>query len=131
MVETLEQLAPKGNEPIAFEEVVNIGEDLEKNAQKPDKALALLKILDRKKITAELLTSTKIGKKLAPIADTPNPDVPELGIKHKRFCLAERAFRDETVSQKEVDVNLQKAQKARGRKERGQRRKENYQEKGF
>ena len=78
MVETLEQLAPKGNEPIAFEEVVNIGEELEKNAQKPDKALAILKILDRKKITAELLTSTKIGKKLAPIADTPNPEVPEL-----------------------------------------------------
>ena len=32
MVETLEQLAPKGDEPIEFEEVVNIGEDLEKNA---------------------------------------------------------------------------------------------------
>ena len=78
MVETLEQLAPKGDEPITFEEVISIGEDLEKNAQKPDKALSLLKVLDRKKITADLLSTTKIGKKLAPIIDTPNPEVPEL-----------------------------------------------------
>ena len=33
MVETLEQLAPKGDEPITFEEVISIGEDLEKNAK--------------------------------------------------------------------------------------------------
>ena len=78
MVETLEQLAPKGDEPITFEEVISIGEDLEKNAQKPDKALSLLKVLDRKMITADLLSTTKIGKKLAPIIDTPNPEVPEL-----------------------------------------------------
>ena len=78
MVETLEQLAPKGDEPVTFEEVISIGEDLEKNAQKPDKALSLLKVLDRKKITADLLSTTKIGKKLAPIIDTPNPEVPEL-----------------------------------------------------
>ena len=78
MVETLEQLAGKGDEPITFEEVISIGEDLEKNAKKPDKALSLLKVLDRKKITADLLSTTKIGKKLAPIIDTPNPEVPEL-----------------------------------------------------
>lgn len=78
MVETLEQLAPKGDEPITFEEVISIGEDLEKNAQKPDKALSLLKVLERKKITADLLSTTKIGKRLAPIIDTPNPEVPEL-----------------------------------------------------
>ena len=45
---------------------------------KPDKALSLLKLLDRKKITAEMLSQTKIGKKLAPIIDTPNPEAPEL-----------------------------------------------------
>lgn len=78
MVETLEQLAPKGDEPITFEEVISIGEDLEKNAQKPDKALSLLKVLERKKITADLLSTTKIGKRLAPIIDTPNPEIPEL-----------------------------------------------------
>ena len=70
----VESLAPKGDEPIGPEEVINIGEMLSENYNNPAKALQLLKVLDRKKITAELLENTKIGKKLAPIVDTPNPE---------------------------------------------------------
>lgn len=70
----VEKLAPKGDEIITSEEVISLGEDLEKNFNNPSTALKILKILDRKKITAELLESTKIGKKLAPISDTANPE---------------------------------------------------------
>ena len=51
----VEELAPKGDEPITPEEVVSIGVDLDDNFKNPKKALQLLKILDRKNITGTML----------------------------------------------------------------------------
>ena len=41
------------------------------------KALQLLKILDRKQISGQMLLDTKIGKKLAIISCIPNPENPD------------------------------------------------------
>ena len=71
MVETI---SPKEDEPITSEEVINHGEDLVENKDNPANALKILKILRRKEITPDMLTGTKIGKKLAIIADEPNPE---------------------------------------------------------
>ena len=76
-IETLAELAPKGNEPISEEEVLSLGEDLGSNSRNPATALKILKILDRKDITATHLEKTKIGKKLTAVIDTPDPEVAE------------------------------------------------------
>ena len=73
----LKEIAPKTDEPITQEEVISIGEDLAKNARCPAKALKILKILDRKMITGDMLKDTLIGKKLAPIITEQNPEIPD------------------------------------------------------
>ena len=73
----VEEIAPKTDEPITQEEVISIGEDLAKNAKNPATALKILKILDKKMITGEMLKETLIGKKLAPIITEHNPEIPD------------------------------------------------------
>ena len=58
-------------EPISDAEVLVLGEQLRKNKDDPSIALKLLKILDGKRITAELLIDTKIGKALTAVNDSP------------------------------------------------------------
>ncbi len=57
------------NEAISSEELLQIGVQLHKEKNDPDRALKLLKILDRKLITAEHLIATKIGKALTAVQD--------------------------------------------------------------
>ena len=59
-------------EDISSEEVKELGLALRKNKDDAEKALQLLKILDTKKITAELLIETLIGKALTAVNDTVN-----------------------------------------------------------
>ena len=73
----VEAIAPKTDEPVTPEEIVSIGEDLAKNARCPAQALKLLKILDKKMITGDMLKETLIGKKLAPIITEHNPEIPD------------------------------------------------------
>lgn len=67
MVETPEQ---RVEEEVGPEEVKDLGLQLRKNKDNADTALQLLKILDTKKITAELLIATLIGKALSSVNDT-------------------------------------------------------------
>jgi len=73
----VEALAQPTNEPVTTEELVNIGEDIQQYCKNPVKALQLLKILDRKQISGQMLLDTKIGKKLAIISCLPNPEIPD------------------------------------------------------
>lgn len=56
-------------EPITAEELIELGCALEKVKDQARSALQILKVLERKKITAELLVETKIGKKLSMVKD--------------------------------------------------------------
>ena len=49
---------------------------MSKISNDPKSALSLLKLLDTKKITAQLLISTKIGKSLTKVNDQPDPERP-------------------------------------------------------
>ena len=60
-----------------MDEVREIGVELEKHKNNPTKALQLLKILERKAITPTILEDTKIGKRLKPIIEQPNPGIPD------------------------------------------------------
>ena len=62
----VESAAP---EPITSEEVIELGAQLVKIKNDPEKALKLLKVLDRKGITAKMLLETKIGKSLTAVND--------------------------------------------------------------
>ena len=85
----LESLAAPTNEPITPEELVSLGEDITQHCKNPTKALQLLKVLDRKKITGKMLLDTKIGKKLAIITTVPNPDIPDTNDEKKMRELKE------------------------------------------
>ena len=70
-------------ESISPEEVLELGLQLNIVKSVPEKALKLLKILDSKAITGQLLIDTKIGKSLTAVSDKPDPireipDDPEL-----------------------------------------------------
>lgn len=63
-------------QPISNEEVLELSAQLYKNKNDPEKALSLLKLLDRKKITAQHLIEAKIGKSLTAVNDGPDPERP-------------------------------------------------------
>ena len=65
------------DQPIGVEEARELGAELEKYKNDPIKALQLLKILERKAITPTILEETKIGKRLKPIIEQPNPEIAE------------------------------------------------------
>ena len=67
MVETLCSVAPL--EPISPEELVELGNNLDKVKQNPEHSLKLLKVLERKQITYQLLIDTKIGKRLSAVEE--------------------------------------------------------------
>ena len=73
-IQDVDQLIQR-DEPISPEEVKELGAELEKHKHNPHKALQILKILDRKKITPAILEDTKIGKRLAPVIEQPNPEI--------------------------------------------------------
>ena len=73
----VEELASPTNEPITPEELISLGEILKAYSKLPAKALKILKVLDKKKITGQMLLDTKIGKKLAMLTTEPNPDIPD------------------------------------------------------
>lgn len=64
-----ESKVARPEEPISETEVRHLGEQLKKNKDDPSNALKLLKMLDGKRITAELLIETKIGKALTAVND--------------------------------------------------------------
>ena len=84
--------APK-LEPISLEELVELGTHLDKNKAKPEAALKLLKVLDKKLITAQILKDSSIGKRLTAVSDNPEltnePDVIK-EIKHMKESLKKR-----------------------------------------
>lgn len=61
-------------EAISPDEVKEFGKKLMDNREVPATALSILKVLDRKAITAEHLIETKIGKSLTAVSDQPNPE---------------------------------------------------------
>ena len=66
-----ESKVARPEEPISIVEVLELGEQLRKKKDDPSNALKLLKILDGKRITAELLIDTKIEKVLKAVNDRP------------------------------------------------------------
>lgn len=60
-------------EGISVEEVLELRKQLRTHKDDPEKALQLLKILNKKCITAELLIETLIGKALTGVNDKPGP----------------------------------------------------------
>ena len=56
-------------EAISPDEVKEFGKKLMDNREVPATALSILKVLDRKAITAEHLIETKIGKSLTAVSD--------------------------------------------------------------
>jgi hypothetical protein len=56
-------------EPISKEELIELGNSLDKAKQNPEVSLKLLKVLDKKIVTAELLVDTKIGKRLSAVEE--------------------------------------------------------------
>jgi len=85
MVETL--CSVPALEPISPEELVELGNTLDKFKQNPEQSLKLLKVLERKQITYQLLIDTKIGKRLSAVEEKPDAgtDVVEAikGLKEK------------------------------------------------
>ena len=66
----------KGTEqPISEEELLELGTQLDKHKCELEKALQLLKILDKKQVTAQLLIDTKIGKRLTAVNEKSGTDV--------------------------------------------------------
>ena len=61
-------------EPISPEELLEIGIQLRAKKDEPEHALKILKILDRKQVTAKLLIETKIGKCLTAVNEVPDPE---------------------------------------------------------
>ena len=61
-------------EPISPEELLEIGIQLRAKKDEPADALKILKILDRKQVTAKLLIDTKIGKCLTAVNEEPDPE---------------------------------------------------------
>lgn len=49
----------------------------------PELAIKIMKVLDRKAVTAKLLIATKVGKCLTTVCDKPNPEKPQLATTDK------------------------------------------------
>ena len=58
-------------EKISHEELMELKSDIEKKKNDPPTVVSLLKVLQRKQITSDLLRSTKIGKTIANMAGGP------------------------------------------------------------
>lgn len=60
-------------EVFSFDDLIDLGTSLEKVKDDGRSALPILKVLERKSLTADLLVNTKIGKKLTVVKE----DFPE------------------------------------------------------
>lgn len=60
-------------EPISQEELIELGISLDKVKSNPEQSLKLLKVLDRKIVTAQMLVDTKIGKRLSAVEEKQGP----------------------------------------------------------
>ena len=62
-------------ESITQEELVELGIALDKHKQNPEQSLKLLKVLDKKLITAKLLIESKIGKRLSAVEEKSETEI--------------------------------------------------------
>jgi flagellin-specific chaperone FliS len=68
MVDKLKVLADTPLEQIGEDELTELGNELDKVKEVPASALKILKVLTNKKVTAELLKSTLIGKRIMSVS---------------------------------------------------------------
>jgi hypothetical protein len=60
-------------EPISKEELIELGISLDKAKENSELSLKLLKVLEKKNVTASLLVDTKIGKRLSAVEEKQGP----------------------------------------------------------
>ena len=72
-------------EPISIEELVEIGISLDKQKQNPDQALKILKVLDKKLVTSQLLIDSKIGKRLSAVDESSQTASTDIILEIKEF----------------------------------------------
>ena len=100
-------------ETFSFDELIELGNSLEKVKDDGRSALSILKVLEKKSLTAEQLVDTKIGKKLSSVKEE-HPDDVELAedirlfkdlLKKKwtNIYKASKAKREETLSSKKSE----------------------------
>ena len=70
-------------EAITSEELIELGKQLKDANEDPELAVKIMRVLDRKAVTAKLLIATKVGKCLTTVCDKPNPEKPLLATTDK------------------------------------------------